>query len=68
MSSANESAEVTNVSLWNELQNIKIKLIKIEEGFDKWSSEMENIRQGILAAIEEYEAGVLEEERSNGKN
>lgn len=68
MSSANESAEVTNVSLWNELQNIKIKLIKIEEGFDKWSSEMENIRQGILAAIEEYEAGVLEEEQSNGKN
>lgn len=57
------TSETTNTEIWNELQNIKIKLVNIEKALEQWSDNLENIRQGFLAAVEEFE-----KEYQDGKN
>ena len=56
-----DETQPTHTDLWNELQQIKIKLIAIEESVDTWSKNLETIRLGFLEACEEFEASLQED-------
>ena len=51
----------TNIEVWNELQNIKVKLIEIDSKLDDFIIGIENIRQGFLEAVEEFEMSLKED-------
>ncbi len=51
------------VEIWNELQNIKSRLVRIEEKADEFYKTVDEVKKNFLLALEEYEREVI-----NGKN
>ena len=51
------------VEIWNELQNIKCRLVRIEEKADEFYNTVDEVKKNFLLALEEYEREVI-----NGKN
>ena len=51
------------VEIWNELQNVKLRLIRIEEKADEFYRTVDEVKKNFLLALEEYEREVI-----NGKN
>ena len=59
----NEEQVTSLVEIWNELQNVKLRLIRIEEKADEFYRTVDEVKKNFLLALEEYEREVI-----NGKN